>query len=56
MKISSVPVIHEEAARRAREAGLEVVMDRRMNTPVITARRREPFCNKRSRLCKSPFV
>jgi len=52
-------VIHEEAARRAREAGLEVVMDRcmkieharffgglntiGMNTAVITARRRRPF-------------
>jgi len=52
-------VIHEEAARRAREAGLEVVMDRcmkieharffgglstiGMNTAVISARRRRRF-------------
>ncbi len=52
-------VIHEEAARRAREAGIEVVMDRCMkieharffgglstigvNTAVISARRRRPF-------------
>jgi len=52
-------VIHEEAARRARQAGLEVVMDRcmkieharffgglntvGMNTSVISARRRRPF-------------
>ncbi len=52
-------VIHEEAARRAREAGLEVVMDRcmkieharffgglttiGMNTSVISARRRRRF-------------